>query len=379
MAIKCRTKGVAGKVYECQVDISRRQSRCVEKKQSPISKNICPHGTQWHNISRGYQGYQYSSFERSLHQLDKEFRSLSPQEQVDRLGKTGTLKTGQLIFQSIPVSYADSTLGLNLIRVLNRAMDSEINHVGIIVYINRAWRVIEAEASGVRYTKLKDFIGRNVNKYWIKEFTFFKNNSESAKKFVTEAHKYYGKPYDYKYKDGEDAISCTELVDIALKKVGHSADNVKVPVSWLNGYDKSVRLYLAMVHQIMDLDDLPPSWILLPPHTLFYSDDLKDPEVLPFGFINIPNKSSLKNNMLFDIIPGRTREEKYNHVRNKWSGRMKTPSIFSFRRGRNYCYQFRFLEKGKDGTLMHSVTLFAEFPEERALAKDFAALYDLHM
>lgn len=296
-------------------------------------------------------------------------RNLSPENQIRLLEEAGSLKDGYLVFQSLLPENSGGSLGINLAKVFNAAMDSPVNHVGILRWVNGRWRVVEATADGVRYIRLTDFIERNPNAYWIKRFDSVDATPEARERFVQTAHRYFNIPYDFYFEEGADKIYCSELVDLAALGAGYSLVGLKIPARWLNSLDTAIQTYLFVTRQTSDVNKLPADWHLLPPHALFYSNYLTDPP-LPIGFNNGPN-IPIPKNMLYDTIPGSTPSEKLSYIVREWSKYRQdikistTQTMVGQERVTNY--NFHFLDGGKH-PIQHSLTLFGHFKEEGSFA-----------
>lgn len=122
------------------------------------------------------------------------------------------LKEGDILFQET---------GGEQGKAIKLATKSRYTHVGVV--LNYAGELLVLEAVGpVKKTKLKDFIGRGINKHYV--IKRLKNaedklTDDNITKLKEEGDKYIGLPYDIYFGWQNDRIYCTELVWKMYKEV----------------------------------------------------------------------------------------------------------------------------------------------------------------
>lgn len=122
------------------------------------------------------------------------------------------LKEGDILFQET---------GGEQGKAIKLATKSRYTHVGVVLNYEGELLVLEA-VGPVKKTKLKDFIGRGINKHYV--IKRLKNaedklTDDNITKLKEEGDKYIGLPYDIYFGWQNDRIYCTELVWKMYKEV----------------------------------------------------------------------------------------------------------------------------------------------------------------
>lgn len=117
------------------------------------------------------------------------------------------LKTGDIVFQES--GNAQST-------AISLASLSLYTHTGLIeIGADGRARVVEA-AGPVRTTALEDWMARGTaGRITVKRLKGL--DAATARRVLTAAHAFDGRPYDFYFYQGRDAIYCSELVHLAFK------------------------------------------------------------------------------------------------------------------------------------------------------------------
>lgn len=269
------------------------------------------------------------------------------------------LRKGQIVFQTVPLYNYRTLLGV----VIKGATGNRITHTGIIDREdNGDWVVIEADSTKVQVTPWKKFKrwtrSTQVELKWIKGMT-----NEQAEDFVAAARKYIGQPYDAKFLYDNGQQYCSELVAVAARDIGIDLFSAEIPARWLEYWKPSVRAYLWALHGVSSPRDIDPKWKMIPPHTLYYSNDLET--VKGSTVIKDATKESLRH-YLYDTLPGTNTDDKFWTLMYRWAGNISDITLDTEPTAEGYInYYFGFFKDEEE----HSITLFGKFPEELKLAR----------
>jgi permuted papain-like amidase YaeF/Yiix C92 family enzyme len=117
-------------------------------------------------------------------------------------------REGDVVFQSLP--------RCDLVDAIEGATRSPYSHCGIVVRAADAFAVLEAFGD-VHETPLDEWIARGRNRAFA-AYRLRDEWSARASAFVAEARREVGKPYDVHYAAGDDAIYCSELIQLAFQR-----------------------------------------------------------------------------------------------------------------------------------------------------------------
>lgn len=117
------------------------------------------------------------------------------------------LKNGDLVFQT---SRSNQSIAIML------ASKCPYSHMGIVDILPTGQAVVLEAVATVRETPLTDWVsrgggGRLLVKRWEQL------SSTQAQAITMAARTHFGKPYDLFFRDGSDAIYCSELADLAFR------------------------------------------------------------------------------------------------------------------------------------------------------------------
>jgi len=261
-----------------------------------------------------------------------------------------------LIFERLP--------SCSLVDIIEEATDSRITHVGIVDRKGDEWVVIEAFGSAVQVTPLDKFLDRSGGYYSVKKIRGIHGKPKKVDKFIGAARKFLGTPYDAEFRYDNDKLYCSELVAEAARASGVNLFSVEVPVRWLNLDSQLVGQYIVRLKDA-------GAWggydsLILPPNTLFFSNDLED---VSYSGRPIEKRGiRVPDNVLYDTLPGGNVSEKFHYFLNNWmlSHEDRIEVIKRKTSEGNFDYHFRIEHDG----LQKSLTLFGKFPEEKQLARD---------
>ncbi len=143
------------------------------------------------------------------------------------ISNTRLLRDGDLLFVVAGESNA-------ITEVTNYSNNPSVDHVGIFHRHGGQAMVLEATYEGVKETAMEQFLqdAPHVLVGRIK-------GSFDAPGSLTKAHEYLGKPYDFIYFPGDDAIYCSELVMLAYQDKKGAPILAPIPMSF---HDASGRI-----------------------------------------------------------------------------------------------------------------------------------------
>jgi hypothetical protein len=134
------------------------------------------------------------------------------------------LRKGDVVFQT---SRSGQSLAIML------ASGSMMSHMGIIDIEENGKPVVLEATTTTRATPLQNWIDRGaggrVSIHRLKNLSI-----QQADAVVAEARKYFGRPYDVFFLDGDDALYCSEYVEIAFRKGAEIALGQSQKVSTLD-------------------------------------------------------------------------------------------------------------------------------------------------
>ncbi|MBI3845168.1 MAG: hypothetical protein HY292_11090 [Planctomycetes bacterium] len=116
-------------------------------------------------------------------------------------------REGDVVFQSLP--------RCDLVDAIEGATKSPFSHCGLVVGRGDGFAVLEA-FHDVHETPLDEWVGRGRERA-VAAFRLREEWSTRIPAFVSEAHRFLGKPYDVHYAFDDDAIYCSELIYKAFK------------------------------------------------------------------------------------------------------------------------------------------------------------------
>lgn len=118
------------------------------------------------------------------------------------------LKTGDLVFQT---SRSNQSIAIML------ASKSLYSHMGIVEVLPSGKMVVLEAIATVRETPLADWVARGGGgRLLIKRLDGLTDTQTNA--IAAAARLHFGKPYDMFFMDGDDAIYCSELADLAFRE-----------------------------------------------------------------------------------------------------------------------------------------------------------------
>lgn len=303
-----------------------------------------------------YDCQSFAKFQASLG-APKGFTSEG--KKLESKGAPTNFERGMLIFERLHSCY--------LVDIIRAATNSEIAHVGIVDRDGDKLVVIEAFGSAVRVTPLDEFLGRSDGYYSVKKIDGIHGNPEKVKRFIDSARKFLGKPYDDEFRYDNGKIYCSELVGLAAQAAGINLFSVEVPVDWLDLSSKKVGEYILRLQSVGAWGgyDSP----LLPPNTLYFSDALQD---VPSSGHSV-EKSDIPAYELYDTLPGKTVDEKYQYVKKKYESVKDDVDVKTRKTSQGAInYHFRVERGGR----RFGLTLFGKFSEERQLAEKICRIVD---
>jgi hypothetical protein len=118
---------------------------------------------------------------------------------------------GDIVFQSLSHS--------PLTDMIEGITNSSYSHCGIVEEARGGWKVIEA-IGPVRETSLEEWIHQGRNGQFA-AYRLKPSYADDINKFVSAAHDYLGRPYDFRYEMDDSKIYCSELVFKAFRKSTH--------------------------------------------------------------------------------------------------------------------------------------------------------------
>ncbi len=173
------------------------------------------------------------------------------------------LQNGDLIFQS---------LGGKQGNALKLALQSKINHVGMVYIKDAEIFVIEAAAK-VKLTPIKKYLKRNKGHFEVKRLKNAAKKLTKAnwKKIVKECEEHLDKPYDIYFNWDDDKFYCSELVwKIYNKCLGIKLGNLKK----LKEFDLSHPLVKNLLKERYG-DNPPLDDSIISPDSMYDSKDLE--------------------------------------------------------------------------------------------------------
>jgi uncharacterized protein YycO len=119
-----------------------------------------------------------------------------------------SLRRGDVIFQT---SRSGQSLAIML------ASGSVLSHMGIIDIDQEGKKVVLEATTTTRATPLQDWINRGAGgRILVKRLESLSDKQSDA--ISAEARSHFGKPYDLFFLDGDNALYCSEYVDIAFRR-----------------------------------------------------------------------------------------------------------------------------------------------------------------
>lgn len=117
------------------------------------------------------------------------------------------LKSGDLVFQT---SRSNQSIAIML------ASKSPYSHMGIVEVLPGGKTVVLEAVATVRETPLADWVARGGGgRLLVKRLEML--SPQQAQAITAAARSHFGKPYDLFFRDGDDAIYCSELADLAYR------------------------------------------------------------------------------------------------------------------------------------------------------------------
>lgn len=170
------------------------------------------------------------------------------------------LQEGDLIFQQT---------GSDFSRAIQLATGSKYSHVGIIIWKDREWQVLEA-LQPVRFTPLDKFIGNGIkDHYVIKRWKADSLINDSTLQIMyNHAKSMLGKDYDNAFNWSDEQIYCSELV----WKIYHRTFGIEIgKLQPLETFDLSHPLVKRKLEANYG-KDLPLQEPIISPIAMFNSD-----------------------------------------------------------------------------------------------------------
>ncbi|MFW2096512.1 MULTISPECIES: YiiX family permuted papain-like enzyme [unclassified Acinetobacter] len=154
--------------------------------------------------------------------------------------------------------------------VIQKATHSPYSHMGMIVIKHEQAWVLEA-IQPVKYTPLRQWINRGVNKAYIVKRYQTELTAEQQHKLVKQAETYLNKPYDVYFEWNDDAIYCSEIV---WKAYQYALGLELAPLEKLQSFDLTDRSVKALMHQRYG-QHIPLQETVIAPSAIFNSKKLK--------------------------------------------------------------------------------------------------------
>jgi hypothetical protein len=112
-------------------------------------------------------------------------------------------REGDFVFQSLPKG--------DLVEAIEGASQSPYSHVGMVIRKNDQWFVREA-IGDVHDTPLHEWGARGRMNHAFDAFRLKTELQKFVPEFIKDSEVFLGRPYDYKYDMGDQAIYCSELL-----------------------------------------------------------------------------------------------------------------------------------------------------------------------
>jgi hypothetical protein len=162
-----------------------------------------------------------------------------------------------------------SSLQSKAIKIVTKSHNT---HIGVIFRNNNQWVVLEA-FDQVKFTPLKEFIARSVNKHFtIKRLSASDKliNSETLKKVKETIALMMGKKYDYSFQWSDSKIYCSELVWKVFKNSLNIEIGKLAKVKDLDLSDKRIKILIKKRYK----GKIPYEETVITPEQIFCAENL---------------------------------------------------------------------------------------------------------
>ena len=149
---------------------------------------------------------------------------IDPQKTAKAASRKYKPKTGDIMFQSTPEG--------QMFDALRDGSEPRFSHCGILVRRRGQWLVLEAETV-VKETPIKEWVSGGRNKAY-DVYRLKRDSKVSTSKWIAQARKFIGRPYDTQYKMSDERIYGSELVYKSFLNATGEELAKPVPLSDLN-------------------------------------------------------------------------------------------------------------------------------------------------